>query len=40
MIGHAIDTCYRRHDFLPQFKFKNDKTDFNNNQQNHKSSRS
>ena len=39
-IGHVIDTCYRRHDFPPQFKFKNHKADYNNNQQNHEGSRS
>jgi len=40
MIGHAIDICYRRHGFPPQFKFKKDKADSNNNQQNHEGSRS
>jgi len=29
-----IDTCYRKHSFSPQFKFKN------NNQKNHEGSRS
>jgi len=38
--GHVIDTCYRRHGFPPQFKFKNHETDCNNNQQNHEGSRS
>jgi len=38
--GHVIDTCYRRHGFPPQFKFKNHKADCNNNQQNHEGSRS
>jgi len=28
---HVIDTCYRRHGFPPQFKFKNHKADCNNN---------
>ena len=37
---HVIDTCYRRHSFPPQFKFKNHKADCNNNQQNHEGSRS
>jgi len=27
--GHVIDTCYRRHGFPPQFKFKNHETDCN-----------
>jgi len=35
-----IDTCYRKHCFPHQFKFKNQKTDCNNNQQNHEGSRS
>ena len=30
-IGHVIDTCYRKHGFPPQFKFKNRKADYNNN---------
>ena len=38
-IGHVIDTCYRRHGFPPQFKFKNHKADCNDNQQNHGGSR-
>jgi len=38
--GHVIDKCYRRHGFPPQFKFKNHEIDCNNNQQNHKGSRS
>jgi len=38
--GHVIDTCYRKHGFSPQFKFKNQKADCNNNEQNHESSRS
>jgi len=38
--GHVIDTCYRRHGFPPQFKFKNHKANYNNNQQNHEGSRS
>ena len=29
--GHVIDTCYRKHGFLPQFKFKNHKAECNNN---------
>jgi len=39
-IGHVIDTCYKKHGFPPQFKFKNQKVDCNSNQQNHKGSRS
>ena len=35
-----IDTCYRRHGFPPQFKFKNYETDCSTNQQNHEGSRS
>jgi len=38
--GHVIDTCYRRHSFPFQFKFKNLKADCNNNQQNHEGSKS
>ena len=38
--GHVIDTCYRKHGFPPQFKFKNHKPDYNNNQRNHEGSRS
>ena len=34
-----IDTCYRKYDFSPQFKFKNHKAYYNNNQQNHEDSR-
>jgi len=36
---HVIDTCYRRHGFPPQFKFKNHKAYYNNNQQNYEGSR-
>jgi len=36
----VIDTCYRRHGFPLQFKFKNHKADCNNNLQNHEGSRS
>jgi len=32
--GHVIDTCYKRHGFPPQFKFKNHETECNNNQHN------
>jgi len=32
--------CYRKYGFPPQFKFKNHKTDCNNNQQNHENSKS
>jgi len=32
MTGHTIDTCYRRHGFPPQFKFKSDIANSNNNQ--------
>ena len=35
-----IDTCYRKYDFPPQFKFKNQKADCNSNQQNHEGLRS
>ena len=35
-----INTCYRKHGFPPQFKFKNKKADCNSNQQNHKCSKS
>jgi len=35
---HVIDTCYRKHGFPPQFKFKNQKADCNSNQQNHEGS--
>ena len=38
--GHVIDTCYKKHGFPLQFKFKNHKADCNNNQQNHEGSRS
>ena len=38
--GHVIDTCYRKHSFPPQFKFKNHKADYNNNEYNHEDSRS
>ena len=38
--GHVIDTCYRKHGFPPQFKFKNYKADYNNNQHNDEGSRS
>jgi len=38
--GHLIDTCYRKHGFLPQFKFKSQKAYCNSNQQNHEGSRS
>jgi len=38
--GHVIDTCYRKHGFEPQFKFKNYKANCNNNQQNHEGLRS
>jgi len=37
---HMIDICYRKCVFPPQFKFKNQKADYNNNQQNHEDSRS
>jgi len=37
---NVIDTCYRKHGFPLQFKFKNHKADCNNNQQNHEGSRS
>ena len=40
MTEHVIDTCYRKHGFSPQFKFKNRKIDSNSNQQNHEGSRS
>jgi len=26
MTGHVIDTCYRKHGFSPQFKFKSQKS--------------
>jgi len=38
-IGYVIDTCYKKHGFPSQFKFKNHKADCNNNQQNHEGSR-
>jgi len=49
--GHTIDTCYKKHNFPPHFKFKNQNhdqdhtnvvfqnTNFNNNEQNHKGSK-
>ena len=49
---HTIDTCYKKHDFPPHFKFKNQNhdqshtnavfqnTDFYNNEQNHEGSKS
>jgi len=37
---HIIDTCYRKHDFLLLFKFKNQKVDCNNNKYNHEGSKS
>jgi len=50
--GYTIDTCYKKHDFPPHFKFKNQNhdhghtdvvfqnTNFNNNEQNHEGSKS
>ena len=51
-IGSTIDTCYKKHGFPPQFKFKNQNhdqshtnavfqnTSFNNNEHNHEGSKS
>ena len=38
--GHVINTCYKKHGFPSQFKFKNHKVGYNNNEQNHEGSRS
>jgi len=35
-----INTCYIKHGFPPQFRFKNQKADCNNNQHNHGGSKS
>jgi len=34
-----IDTCYKKHGFPYQFKFKNQKANSNNNEQNHEGSK-
>jgi len=36
----VIGTCYKKHGFPHQFKFKNQKAYCNSNQQNHEGSRS
>jgi len=37
--GHMIGTCYKNHDCQAQFKFKNQKVDSINNEQNHEGSK-
>jgi len=37
---HTIDTCYRKHNFSPHFKFKNQNADSKNDDRNHEGSKS
>jgi len=39
-IGHTIDTCYKKHAFPPQFKFKNKDAYSINNELNNEGSKS